>query len=1235
MKRWILLAAPLLAGVLLLALLPFTDWGVRYAVDLLDRLTPLEISYRGGNLLSEVEIEQLRLQLEDVDIRLHGLVLDIDPACLIVSTICLNTLRLENLDIEIISKADESVVLDSEPQLSELYAFPVKIQADEVAIAQILVHWDSGNWSNGAARARVTIDDSDVLIEDFYAVGGHLRLVSTTLDFDSRSARVDLPELDIPLQLKLVGGVLEAPRWTFDDYTHQHTRLALEADWINRTLSVSSVEMESEQWGRVRLAGELEFFDDWSIAARGTALLARPPVWQALHDSELVLDLAGTLGDLVVNASIEGDTAYELSGKIDTLDKYAPFDVALKLDWAGYRTLQSLSLVDASLADFQLLAPIEIAGRGTVIEQAFSLSGGAVGFGFEQLKLDISAVHGSGQVNVSSASLTDDSSSSRLEASGILQIEEQLSWDIKLQSEGMNIPQFNEQLSGRLKGFARTSGQWAGDDNWNVAVADVDLQGEMNNTPAQIHGFAGINSNWTLGPSEFEVIANSSELDVSVAENAPPSVRLEVADLSDWLPDSGGSLTLNATVTDSQRRFVFGGTASDIRLMDVWIPKLALEGYYQLADNQAFELSTTLDSLVYGDLALSSVQFALQGDESKQTATLSSLGDIAARMQFYGKSFSDKWSGQLLPTVLGTPVGQWQLLKPMDVNWDKNRVALVISDHCWQKIGRDTAGTACFSDIAIGETVAGKGSLQTELALSDQLVVAGASLEGSIDASVQLIWAPDTGLNGEAALAFSNGKLSRIIAEDDRATVSWERATASVSISSDEFSVQGEVVREGRRQVYLALQSPISGQGAIAGNIGFDQFNIQGVIKPIFPLISRHHGELDGNLALSGTLENPLLDGRLRLRDGAASMVGNPTKLEQLNLEINATGDKADVSGEFLLGGGVTQITGRVTLQPELSLDMEVSGRNQTILWPPSIEANVSETLRMEMTSQEGLVLTGSISIHDGLLEHEQLPEGSIDLSDDVVVVDYRGREIKERSVYPYSADVRVEIEDSFRVVGTGLEALVGGDVRLTKTTSVPLQVIGELNVINGKIDAFGQNLNIRRGNISFVGVPDNPDLNFRAEREIKGKNIQVGVRVQGNLEEITYELYSSTPMSESEMMSYLIRGRGLDRGAASDDAAVALSLGLGAVNQTGVVRGLNKIPGLSGVAFGTEGAANESSAMLGGYIGNRIYLAYGVGIYEPINVLTARFYILSRLWLEVVSRLENSADIYYSFDIE
>ena len=196
--------------------------------------------------------------------------------------------------------------------------------------------------------------------------------------------------------------------------------------------------------------------------------------------------------------------------------------------------------------------------------------------------------------------------------------------------------------------------------------------------------------------------------------------------------------------------------------------------------------------------------------------------------------------------------------------------------------------------------------------------------------------------------------------------------------------------------------------------------------------------------------------------------------------------------------------------------------------------------------------------------------------------------------------------------------------------------MFGNLTVIGAELRADQQHLRLKRGTISFAGTPDNPELDVRAQRRITTDNVVVGLHLQGTLQQPRLDVFSDPVLPHGETMSYLLRGRGLDSGAGSDGVAMALSLGSGLVNQTALVEELNRIPGVSNVAFGAEGTdETDTAATVGGYIGERLFLSYGMGIYEPINVLTVRLYLRTRLWLEVVSRLENSVDLYYSFDIK
>jgi len=294
----------------------------------------------------------------------------------------------------------------------------------------------------------------------------------------------------------------------------------------------------------------------------------------------------------------------------------------------------------------------------------------------------------------------------------------------------------------------------------------------------------------------------------------------------------------------------------------------------------------------------------------------------------------------------------------------------------------------------------------------------------------------------------------------------------------------------------------------------------------------------------------------------------------------------------------------------------------------------LSEQLRI--IARPGLLsVTGDITINEGSLEPEVLPEGSVAVSADVVEVDYAGNVIAGQLPFDVNIDVRVLVENKFTVRSSILFATLGGNLHVLQLPGQPLQLFGNLAVVSGEIRAYQQQLKIRRGTFSFTGRPDNPRVNVRAERNISGSNVSVGIQVRGTYDALVLEVFSEPAMSQGAAMSYLVRGRGQDASTGEDGTALALTLASGVLNQSTLVSELNRIPGVNNVSFGAEGTEDDTAATVGGYIGDRIYLSYGVGLYEPINVLISRLYLSTRLWLEVVSRLENSVDLYYAFDID
>lgn len=89
-------------------------------------------------------------------------------------------------------------------------------------------------------------------------------------------------------------------------------------------------------------------------------------------------------------------------------------------------------------------------------------------------------------------------------------------------------------------------------------------------------------------------------------------------------------------------------------------------------------------------------------------------------------------------------------------------------------------------------------------------------------------------------------------------------------------------------------------------------------------------------------------------------------------------------------------------------------------------------------------------------------------LSDDVVVI---GEEPKtQTATTPISLNLALDLNDNFRFSGEGLDVLLGGTLNITAQPGRDVQGVGSVRVVRGKYKAYGQDLNIDKGTISFVG---------------------------------------------------------------------------------------------------------------------------------------------------------------------
>lgn len=414
------------------------------------------------------------------------------------------------------------------------------------------------------------------------------------------------------------------------------------------------------------------------------------------------------------------------------------------------------------------------------------------------------------------------------------------------------------------------------------------------------------------------------------------------------------------------------------------------------------------------------------------------------------------------------------------------------------------------------------------------------------------------------------------------------------------------------------------------------------VMQWVLPDLRYEQAHALAQINIEGTTTAPDISGSVELAAQEIGFAQSGLLLTDVKIAAFDAPDVDDgitLDGQAQSGQGWISIAGLLQpLKPELELT--IKGEQFRAIQVPTATVDISPDLKVTLLN-ERIDVTGELKVPLAHIDQPELAETGVTASNDVEIYN-NGEPVRSNgsSLYPVYADVRVTLGDDIKVSGFGFEGELSGSLRLTEAPTRALTASGNISVKDGYYEIYGQRLEIERGSLIYSGGPiDNPGLDLRVERASENitatEDVRVGAQVSGTLQEPDFRLYSTPSMPDSEVLSYLILGRGSGTATAGNENLQLQALILLGSKGTDLLgESLQDTFGFDEFGIDSTMNPNDTSFYIGKYLSPKLYVKYGVGLFEDTNTFLVRYLLSDKLIIETTASSEaQGGDIFYTIE--
>ena len=335
------------------------------------------------------------------------------------------------------------------------------------------------------------------------------------------------------------------------------------------------------------------------------------------------------------------------------------------------------------------------------------------------------------------------------------------------------------------------------------------------------------------------------------------------------------------------------------------------------------------------------------------------------------------------------------------------------------------------------------------------------------------------------------------------------------------------------------LSSYVSELDSIRGDVSIN-LSLSGNAKSIIR---------NGNISISNSsVFTTLLDNPITSVDGNALLKKNELVISYMNGASVDNNKKSNEDHDNIMVSGSIDFS--KFFEPDYNITVNsINNKNIYIEAMPIDLVGVVDSINVKVFGKDTVNITGLVEVADMTLFHEFISEdvGERLVTNDGIIMSY---------------SINVPIKNEGRFQNSQVDAIMIGEISLSKTGNDFWNIGGEVFIDDGSILSFKDNFSGLNGYVYFDNNGINPDMDLIASTTIADEEIRL--RVKGDLDNADLVLESSSGFSESDIIELLTFGsRFEDQSMLSNGFGVQATSVLGSLLETQLEKNLEEMSSL------------------------------------------------------------------------